>query len=255
MGAARTELALERDAAPGIHRVEDAFTNWYLVEQDGRLTIVDAGVPGSWASLSQAVGTVGRSLSDVEAVVLTHAHFDHMGFAERARRQLGVPVWVHENDVPLTRKPRLYGRERTPLYYLATKPRALPIIAALLRERAFWPKPIGEVTRYRDEGELPVPGSPRILFTPGHTVGHCSLHLPGRDAVITGDAVVNLNPYTGATGPQIVARAATADSHRNLRSLDAIADSGASTLLPGHGQVWRDDATAVVEQARRAGPS
>jgi glyoxylase-like metal-dependent hydrolase (beta-lactamase superfamily II) len=44
----------------------------------------------------------------VAAVVLTHAHFDHMGFAERARRELGVPLYVHENDAPLTRHPLRY---------------------------------------------------------------------------------------------------------------------------------------------------
>ncbi len=254
MSAASRNLALERDAAPGIHRIEDAFTNWFLVEDDGRLTVVDAGVPGSWQSLGEALRRIGRSRSDIEAVVLTHAHFDHVGFAERARRELDVPVWVHENDVPLTHHPRLYGRERTPLYYLATKPRALPIIAAFVRERAFWPKPIEKVRRYTD-GELQVPGSPRVVFTPGHTVGHCALHFPDRDALIAGDAVVTLNPYTGSTGPQIVARAATADSDRALRSLQAVGETGAATVLTGHGPPWQEGAAAIAERAQRAGPS
>ena len=245
---------LETEVAPGVHRVEDSFTNWYLVEDGGRLTVVDAGVPSSWCSLIDAVARLGRRLADVEALVLTHGHFDHIGFAERARRELAVPVWVHEDDVPLTRQPRRYGRERSPLRYVATKPRALPIIGSLLRARAFWPRPVTETTRYTG-GELPVPGSPRILPTPGHTLGHCSLHLPDRDAVIAGDAVVTLNPYTGATGPQIVAGAATADSERALHSLDAVAGSGATTVLPGHGQVWRHGAAEAVERARRFGPS
>jgi hypothetical protein len=41
---------LQTDAAPGVHRIEDAYTNWYLVEEGDRLTVVDAGVPGSWDS-------------------------------------------------------------------------------------------------------------------------------------------------------------------------------------------------------------
>jgi glyoxylase-like metal-dependent hydrolase (beta-lactamase superfamily II) len=245
---------LETEAAPGIHRVEDSFTNWYLVEEDGRLTVVDAGVPSSWESLTAAVRRIGRSLSDVEAVVLTHAHFDHIGFAERARRELGVPVHVHTNDVLLTRRPRQYGRERTPLYYVATKPKAAPIVASLLRTHAFWPRPIAHVERFSN-GSLPVPGSPRVLFTPGHTLGHVSLHFPDRDALIAGDAVVTLDPYTGGEGPQIVSRAATADSERALASLDAVAQSGARHVLTGHGPVWHDGAEAIAEQARRAGVS
>ena len=85
---------------------------------------------------SKPLGASGRRLSDIEAVVLTHAHFDHLGFAERARTDLGVPVWVHENDVPLTRNPRQYAHERPRLLYLATQFRAAPIVAQLVRNRA-----------------------------------------------------------------------------------------------------------------------
>jgi hypothetical protein len=55
---------MERDAAPGIHRVEDAHTNWWnwcLVEDDGAITIVDAGVPSSWVSFESALRGLARS--------------------------------------------------------------------------------------------------------------------------------------------------------------------------------------------------
>src|SRR4051794_20319991 len=191
---------LKQNVAEGIHCVEDAYTNWYIVEADGQLTIFDAGVPDSWNSLQDALRVLGRKLDDISAVVLTHGHFDHIGFAERARSELGVPVYVHENDVPLTRHPRQYGHARPISRYLATEVRAFPIVASLLRHRAWWPQPIREVRRY-DNGHLPVPGSPRVVFTPGHTLGHCCLHFPERNAVIAGDAVVTLNPYRGTHGP------------------------------------------------------
>ena len=109
---------LDANVAAGVHRIEDAYTNWYLVEHDGRLTVVDTGVPTSWTSLLSALRRLGRGTGDVEAVVLTHGHFDRLGFAERARRELGVPVWIHENDVPLTRHPLQNGHERPRSYYL-----------------------------------------------------------------------------------------------------------------------------------------
>jgi glyoxylase-like metal-dependent hydrolase (beta-lactamase superfamily II) len=240
------------NVADGLHRIEDSYTNWYLIEEEGRLTVVDAGVPSSWSSLLEALNRLGRSSADVDAVVLTHAHFDHVGFAERARRKLGIPVYVHENDVPLTRHPWRYAMERPRALYFATQVQALPIVATFLRNRAFWPPPLKDVVRY-ENGTLPVPGSPRVVFAPGHTTGHCALHLPDRDVLIAGDAVVTLDPYTARRGPRLVARAATADTERNLRSLDALVQTGARTVLVGHGEPWTQGIEAAVAQARQRG--
>jgi glyoxylase-like metal-dependent hydrolase (beta-lactamase superfamily II) len=245
-------MGLHADVAPGVHRIEHSFTNFYLLEEDDRLTLVDAGVPTAWEPLHAALRGIGRRLDDIEAVVLTHAHFDHVGIAERVRSQLGIPVYVHENDVPLTQHPWRYDHERSRTPYLATQVRALPIVAALVRNRAWLAPPIKDVVRYV-EGALPVPGAPRALPCPGHTLGPCALHLADRDVVIAGDAVVTLDPYTGRRGPRIVARAATVDSERNLRTLDAIADTGARTVLTGHGEPWTQGAAAAVAAARHAG--
>ncbi len=245
-------MELQANVVPGIHRIEDSYTNWYLLEQDGRLTIVDTGVPTSWASLHEVLRRLGRTAADIGAVVLTHGHFDHLGFAERARESFGVPVYVHESDVPLTRHPWRYDHERARAYYLATQFRALPMVAAFVRNRAWWPAPVKEVVRY-ESGTLPVPGAPRVIFTPGHTHGHCALHLPERDVVIAGDAIVTLDPYTGRRGPRIVAAAATVDTRRNLASLDSLAETGAQTVLVGHGEPWTQGAEHAVQLARTNG--
>ncbi len=242
---------LQRDVADGVHRIGEHFVNWYLVEEGGRITIVDAGLPASWESLPGALERLGRSTRDVEALVLTHAHFDHIGFAERARAELRIPVWVHENDAPLTRRPWLYMSERSPFAYLG--PASAPVVTSFIRAGAPRTGPISTVRRFGNEGTLDVPGSPRILFTPGHTLGHVALHLPERDAVITGDALVTHDPYTDTRGPRTVARAATADSERALASLEVLADTGAGTLLPGHGDPWTGGAESAVQEARRVG--
>src|SRR3954452_13358476 len=106
------EPRIERGAAPDIHRVEDASVNWYLVEADSGMTIVDAGVPPSWDSLHRVLAEIGREASEIRALVLTHAHFDHVGMAERVRTELGAPVSVQENAVPPGHKPLQYPHER-----------------------------------------------------------------------------------------------------------------------------------------------
>ena len=63
--------------ADGVHMVRDSYVNWYVVQEDGRLTIVDAGTPAGWGLLEKEVRRLGRSLGDIEALVITHAAVGH----------------------------------------------------------------------------------------------------------------------------------------------------------------------------------
>ena len=74
------------EIAPGIRRIGNGLINVYLVEEAGSVTIIDAGAPGYWSDLPAELREMGRSLDDVRAVVLTHGHTDHIGFAERIDR-------------------------------------------------------------------------------------------------------------------------------------------------------------------------
>jgi len=237
------------DVAPGVHLVVDHYVNWYLVEADDGLTVVDAGLPRSWSLLGDALRAIGRDHGDLRAVVLTHAHFDHVGIAERLRSGLNMPVHCHEEDAWLSRHPLRYEWERSPLAYFGN-PDVLRIFGSFLRAGAAFTPGIAEVRTFGDSETLQVPGRPRVVATPGHTLGHVALHLPDRDVLIAGDALVTLDPYTGRTGPRLVSRAATADSARARASLDRIAATDARTLLPGHGQPWSDGVGRAAELAR-----
>jgi glyoxylase-like metal-dependent hydrolase (beta-lactamase superfamily II) len=241
--------------AEGVHRVEDAYTNWYVVEDGDELTVVDTGHPRSWRSLTDLLHRLGRARSAIAAVVLTHAHFDHMGFAERARTELGVPVHAHEREVPVTRRPWRYDHERSRVPYMLRYPGFDRNVFAMAAMGALWVKGLSEVRTYAAGEVLDVPGRPTVIFTPGHTYGHCALHLPDRGVVIAGDAFVTYNPYRDACGPQIVSGAATADSSQALASLDALAGLDAAVTLTGHGEPWTGTVAAAVEQARRTGPT
>lgn len=243
----------QRDVAPGIHRVQDAYTNWYLVQDGDALTVVDAGFPGSWESLHAALAILGRRPGDVEAIVLTHAHFDHVGFAERARREWDVHVWVHERDRSLSRHPFHYEREHSLARHLG-HPAGWLIAASMARHGAARTQGLTEVRGFAREEELDVPGRPHPIRTPGHTHGHVSLHFPDRGAVIAGDALVTHDPYTQRKGPRIVSGAATADSDEALASLTRLEETRAQTVLPGHGEPWTDGVEAAVARARDNGP-
>jgi glyoxylase-like metal-dependent hydrolase (beta-lactamase superfamily II) len=82
----------------GIHRLTQGVANFYLIGESGKYTVVDAGTPGDWAYFARSLAGLGAKLADVDAVLLTHAHPDHTGFAERARTEAGAQVWIHRAD-------------------------------------------------------------------------------------------------------------------------------------------------------------
>ena len=249
-----TEDHAVTEVADRVYRVAHAYVSCYLVEEGGRLLLVDAGLPRTWATLGRALRTIGRVPDDLVGIALTHAHFDHLGVATRLQDRLGIPVWVHVADHHIAAHPYRYAHEsprlRYPLRYLG----GARILASMARAGALAVPGVRGVTAYPSQGLLDLPGRPVVLPTPGHTDGHVALHLPDRDVLLTGDALVTLDPYTGREGPQIVAGAATADSQQALASLDLVAATRASVLLPGHGEPWRDGAESAVALARAAGP-
>ena len=245
---------LERNAAEGIHRIEDAHTNWYIVEEGNQLTVVDAGLPRSWSSLQSALTQLGRTVNDIEAVVLTHGHFDHTGFARRANEELGVAVWAHTREQSILLHPWRYDHERSRIPYFR-HPQFVKVLTEMTAMGALWVRGAASSRTFDGGQRLDVPGRPEVIFTPGHTHGHCSMFLADRGAVIVGDAFVMLDPYTGRRGPCVVAGAATADSNQALASLDALVGLDANRALSGHGQPWQGSMAEAVGRAKDAGPA
>ena len=236
-------------AAGSITRLGSWIVNWYAVEDDGRWTVFDAGAPGHWPELERH----GIRPEAVAAVVLTHAHADHVGVAERLR-EAGARVYVHEADEELARTAKPFGKNEASMLPYLRHAMAWKLLGHLARNGAVKPQRIGEVTTYADGDVLDVPGRPRAIHTPGHTNGHCALHLEGADALIAGDVLCTLNPLTGARGPQLMPSAFNRSSAQILDSLGRIEDLDA-TLYVGHGEPWTEGIRPAVGQARATGPT
>lgn len=239
----------------GVHRLSGGVTNFYVIVDGGRLTLIDAGTPGDWDLFARTLRTLGRTLHDVDTVLLTHAHSDHTGFAERARSEAGVTVRVHAEDEALARTGKPRGKNAAGYGRYLLRLEAYRTLLSLLRRGGLKIVPIHEVSTFGDDETLDVPGRPRVVHAPGHTEGSCALLLESRRALVTGDVMSTVNPLTGRTGPQIHPDALNRDSELALRSLDHLTGLPADVLLPGHGDPWPGSIDEAVRLAKAAGRS
>ena len=240
--------------AEGIHRLTNGVVNFYVVEDGGRLTIVDAGSPGDWGLLARHLASIGRSLDHLDTVVLTHAHSDHTGFAERARSEAGATVRIHAGDVDRATEGTTPKNEAGYGRYLL-RWEAYRTLFVLARTKGLKIVPIAEVSAFGEGETLDVPGRPRVAHAPGHTEGSSAIFFEARKALVTGDVLSTRNPLTGRTGPQIAPDGLNQDSEQAMRSLDALASSPADVVLPGHGDPWTEGVAEAVRLARAAGRS
>ncbi|MDX6276220.1 MAG: hypothetical protein QOJ72_348 [Nocardioidaceae bacterium] len=232
---------------PHLHRIGNDIVAAYLVDTDDGITIIDAGLPGHWRELQAELATMDRTLADVRGLVLTHGDSDHIGFAERLRRDHGVPVYVHADDAG---RARTGDKPKTPTGPKRIGP-MLGFFTYALRKGGWRSTYLTEVIEVTDGEVLPLPGAPRIISMPGHSPGSIAVHVPIADALFVGDALTTRHVLTGREGLQPAPF--TDDPASALESLGRLAALDANWVLPGHGAPWQGNLATLERDVRRAG--
>ena len=237
------------EVAEGVHHFATGPFNWYVIDEGGRLTLVDAGFPGHYEVFAEGVRSLGRELKDVAAILLTHAHADHLGFAERVRRLTLAPVFIHRADVEKSRR-----RLQLPWIGLlshAWRPYTAKMLTVATLHGVFPGQPVGKAFGFEDGASLDVPGRPIALHVPGHTPGEAAFYLPARKILISGDTLITRDLYTGREGePTLAGEGLNYDTRLAAQSLDRLRGLGRLTMLPGHGRPWVGDMAQAVDGAR-----
>lgn len=235
--------------ADGVVQLGTDLVNWFLVDVAGRVVVVDTGLPGYRPQFEPGLALLGRGPKDVEAILLTHSHSDHTGSAEALRRELDVPVYVHEAETEATRTSAVVGKSGGSQLPYLRYPHAWRLLAHF--RTAGTPEPVRELVPFADGNELP--GGLRAIKTEGHTPGHCVFHAPERGLLFAGDHLCTTNPLTGRNGVEILPRPLNVSSEAMLASLDRIEPLEAHVVLFGHGDPYDGDTRSAVGRARDAG--
>lgn len=167
-------------------------TNCYLVaDEDGNTAVIDPA-----AAPERILQTARDSGLTIQAILLTHGHFDHVGAVAGLTQALRCPVWMHESELTLPE----YLTDG-PLYY----------------------------TDGYGEGDTVTAGKLNfsVLHTPGHTPG--SVCLRCEDALFSGDTL-----FAGSCGRTDFSGGSGSEMCRSLRRLAQL--PGDLAVYPGHGE-------------------
>ena len=175
-GAAEPE-----EMAAAYARVFMDFVSAYVLIRGAEVAIVDTGTPGNTAKFADVITSAGLNWSDVNHVILTHHHGDHVGgLAEIVAAATASTIYAGEADIPQIQAPQ-------------------PIQPVLDGDEVF---------------------GMQIIGTPGHTLGHISIYDPVGSLLIAGDAVANQDNLLTGSIPRFTADIGMAnDSVRKLATL------------------------------------
>lgn len=239
------------EVATGVYAVAASHCNFALVVEGTGVTLVDTGYPRDRDLIGASLAEIGRGLGDLEVVLLTHGHVDHLGSAQRLRRDHGLPVRSHAREVPNVRGEREEVISEAELARHAWRPKVMRFVLNAVAKGALTVEHVEEVEAFGDGATLDVPGRPVSVHTPGHTSGHVGFHLPERGVLLSGDALITVDVWDESDrGPQLIRPEFNVDHDRAVRSLDRLERIEADVVVPGHGRPYRGTPAQAVQEAR-----
>jgi glyoxylase-like metal-dependent hydrolase (beta-lactamase superfamily II) len=159
-----------------IYRIGGQLVSAHLLVDGDGLVLVDAGLMGIAEKLARLLKRIGRSPSELQAILLTHGHLDHTGGASRIQRETGASVWIHPAD-----REHVAGRVRYQSWA-----RVCGLLESTGRLAMRFNPP--EVTSDLSDGRrLPWWGGLRVVHLPGHTPGHCGFFCERTGWLLSGD--------------------------------------------------------------------
>ena len=226
-----------RQVLPDIYLIEGLrVAHVYMLTSEEGLTLVDSGTPGEIDKIVRQIEEAGYALSDIRAIVVTHAHSDHTGCVAELARRSGAQVLTHRDDAS-------YLERIAPLPYKALVQR---LLFGVSERMVFRFEPCKVDRPLRDGDIVEALGGLRVIHVPGHTSGSIALYQPERQILFCGDIFFHDNPKKGLqVSPWVV----SVDVVRARESAQKLAALPVKSLCVSHGELILEDAQAKMQAA------
>jgi hydroxyacylglutathione hydrolase len=212
----------------GIHQIDHIRgANCYLIITETKMMVIDTGMPGNGSRIIRYVRAMGKQPSDINYVVLTHAHIDHIGSTAEMKKMTGAKIAIHAGDAPVLCGESGFNAIRGPLGPLSK------LMTPLMHFNSVEPDVILE-------NNTDFVGF-KIINTPGHTNGSICLYQPGK-IIFVGDALIS----DSNGNPKPPSKNFSVDIVQANASLVDIAKLEFDSLFPGHGAPVIGKASAKV---------
>jgi glyoxylase-like metal-dependent hydrolase (beta-lactamase superfamily II) len=215
-----------------------------LIWDETEATLIDAGYPGQFEHLKQAIIQSGIPVKQIRRVIITHQDWDHIGTLPDILAASGgkVDFLAHVNEQPYIEGTLPYIKMNPER--IAARLQSLPDELRTEAAVVFGKITNVPITRTLVDGEqLPFHGGINVIHTPGHTPGHVCLYLKSHRLLIAGDQLRVENGIL--VGP---AKIHTPDMPTALKSLTKLADYDIDCVICYHGGLYGPNASSRIAE-------